>query len=195
MRRALALLLAAVVALACVAAAADARQSRKHRKHRRALHGRVTAKHAGLARGLALPRAAGHDRTRRPDAPAPTPTPTPAPGDPGAPPPPPVPGGSGHSLQARTDDSDPAHLKLLLSATTVLAGDVRIEFNNAFAEDPHDLAVERVDGTGASYSFDELDPGAVRTRTLALTAGTWRLRCTIPTHAERGMAATLAVTR
>jgi hypothetical protein len=31
-------------------------------------------------------------------------------------------------------------------------------------------------------------------RTLALDAGEWRLRCTIPTHVERGMTAALTVT-
>jgi uncharacterized cupredoxin-like copper-binding protein len=75
----------------------------------------------------------------------------------------------------------------------VLPGDVKVEFNNAFAEDPHDLLAERVDGTGASYAFDELGPGEVQSRTVALDAGKWRLRCTIPTHAERGMTATLTV--
>jgi hypothetical protein len=192
--RRVALALAAAIALAGLVAVADAKP-RKPRKHRRALHGRVTAAHAGVPRGLRAPTNPAGGGTRTPGRPTPTPTPAPLPGDPGAPPPPPpVPGGSGHSLQARTNDADPAHLRLLLSATTALAGDVKIEFNNHFAEDPHDLVVERVDGTGPSYSFDELDPGAVQTRTVALDAGSWRLRCTIPTHADRGMKATLAVT-
>jgi uncharacterized cupredoxin-like copper-binding protein len=76
----------------------------------------------------------------------------------------------------------------------VLAGDVKAEFNNAFAEDPHDLLVERTGGSGASYAFPELGPGEVERLTLALDAGQWRLRCTIPTHAERGMTAALTVT-
>jgi hypothetical protein len=195
-RRALALLLAALVVLTAVGPA-EARRGRKHHKHRRALHGHAKAARASLARGLPARGAAVPVGGPGAPAPYPAPAPTPAPGDdpaPPPPPPPPVPGATGHSLQARTDDSDPAHLKLLLSATTVLAGDVRIEFNNAYAEDPHDLVVERADGTGASFAFDELAAGAVRARTVALTAGTWRLRCTIPTHAERGMSATLAVT-
>ena len=96
-------------------------------------------------------------------------------------------------MQARTDDRVAAQLKLVLSRATVLPGDVKVEFNNAFAEDPHDLLVERVDGTGASYRFGALAPGEVERRTLALDAGEWRLLCTIPTHAERGMTAKLTV--
>jgi hypothetical protein len=188
--RRVALALVAAVALAGLAAVADA----KPRKHRRKLHGRVTAVQSGLARGLAprTPPAPAPGGKRTPGEP--TPTPTPSPGDPGTPPPaPPVPVSSGRSLQARTNDADTSHLKLLLSATTVLAGAVKIEFNNHFAQDPHDLVVERVDGSGPSYAFDELDPGAIQTRTVALDAGSWRLRCTIPTHADRGMTATIAV--
>jgi uncharacterized cupredoxin-like copper-binding protein len=62
---------------------------------------------------------------------------------------------------------------------------------DAFAEDPHDLADERA---STSHAFAELQPGEVDRRTLALDAGEWRLRCTIPTHAERGMTAALTVT-
>jgi hypothetical protein len=125
-------------------------------------------------------------------APAPGSSPPAGPdSEPPPPPPPPPPAGSGRSVQARTDDRDPDHLKLLLSRTTVLAGDVKVEFNNAFAEDPHDLVVER---GATSYVFPELGPGEVERRTLALDAGEWRLRCTIPTHAERGMTAALTVT-
>ena len=44
------------------------------------------------------------------------------------------------------------------------------------------------------YSFEELGPGEVERRTVALDAGEWRLPCSIPTHAERGMTAALSVT-
>jgi plastocyanin len=171
--------------------AAKERKLRKRptRKQRRALRGRVTGARAGLrAAGAARPLPATGGAPR-------TPVPVPSPGVETVPPPlaPPPPTGSGRSVQARTDDRTPAQLKLVLSRTTVLPGDVKVEFNNAFAEDPHDLLVERVDGFGEAYSFDELGPGEVARRTLALDAGEWRLLCTIPTHAERGMAATLAV--
>jgi hypothetical protein len=188
-RRAVALLAAAAVLAAALGAAADARP----RRH--ALRGHVRkGKRLGIrgaARKPAPAPASGGLPSQQPSARAPTPTP--APGTTAPPPAPPLPGGSGRSLQARSGDDDPDQLQLVLSVATVLAGDVRIEFNNSFAQDPHDLAVERADGTGARYSFGELDPGQVTTRTLALDAGRWRLFCTIPTHAERGMRATLTV--
>jgi hypothetical protein len=165
-------------------------RGRGGRRSRPVLRGSVRSHLAGLPPGFAA----------APGVSAPAPDAAPdmsAPPDEGAPPPPPPPAppaGSGRSVQARSDDRDPDHLKLILSRTTVLAGDVKIEFNNAFAEDPHDLLVERVGGSGAGYAFPELGPGEVERRTVALDAGEWRLRCTIPTHAERGMTAALTVT-
>jgi hypothetical protein len=185
MRR-LALAIAAAVAVALVAASADARP------RKRALRGHASVKRAALPGAVAV---GGPLRIGSPVAPAPGVTPAPATADP-APPPPPAPApptGTGRSLQARTDDRVASQLALVLSRTTVLAGDVKVEFNNTFAQDPHDLVVERADGTGPEYAFDELGPGEVQRRTLALDAGTWSLSCTIPTHAERGMTAALTV--
>jgi len=179
--RRLALLLVAAVALAAVGGAADARP-------RKRLRGHVVAKRAGLPRA-ARPLPVTGTRAAPPALAA---TPAPSPTDP-PPPPPPLPAGSGRSVQARTDDRTLSELRLVLSRTTVLAGAVKVEFNNAFAQDPHDLLLERADGSGPSYAFDELGPGEIATRSVALDAGTWRLRCTIPTHAERGMTATLGV--
>jgi uncharacterized cupredoxin-like copper-binding protein len=53
-----------------------------------------------------------------------------------------------------------------------------------------------IDGRAAQEEaeFPELGPGEVDRRTLALDAGGSRLRCTNPTHAERGMTAALTVT-
>ena len=170
--------------------AAQRRAAQRRRARRAAVErrGRVESAVAGLPPGFA----AAPLVALSPGAPAPG---SPAPAGPGSPPPPPPPpappAGSGRSVQARTDDRDADHLKLILSRTTVLAGEVKVEFNNAFAEDPHDLQVER---GGTSYKFPELGPGEVDRRTLALDAGEWRLRCTIPTHAERGMTAALTVT-
>jgi hypothetical protein len=169
--------------------AADRSQRRRARGRRakRALRGRAGAVRLGLppGAGFAPP-------LPKPAAPGGAPDPSGPAGEAPPPPPPPAPpAGSGRSVQARTDDRDPDHLKLILSRTTVLAGDVKVEFNNAFAEDPHDLVVERA---SASYAFSELQPGDVERRMVALDAGEWRLRCTIPTHAERGMTAALTVT-
>jgi plastocyanin len=82
---------------------------------------------------------------------------------------------------------------LLLSKTTVSAGNVRVEFNLARAEDPHDLFLVRTDGTGPAYSFDEQPSGAVVAKTLHLTSGKWKLFCALPEHEGKGMRATLTV--
>jgi hypothetical protein len=76
----------------------------------------------------------------------------------------------------------------------VLSGPVRVEFNNAFAEDPHDLHLVRQDGTGPSYAFGTLEAGGIEARTLDLSAGAWQLFCALPEHASRGMTARLSVT-
>jgi plastocyanin len=114
-----------------------------------------------------------------PQAPAPAPG-----GDPTAPLPPSNP----HALQVVSGE-----YFLQLSKSTVSAGDVRVEFNNAFAEDPHDLHLVREDGTGSSYAFGELQSGEVEAKTLDLDAGRWTLFCALPEHATRGMRATLRV--
>jgi plastocyanin len=124
----------------------------------------------------------GPGGTTSPPAPAP---PDPAPGgDPTAPLPPSNP----HALQVVSGE-----YFLQLSKSTVSAGDVRVEFNNAFAEDPHDLHLVREDGTGSSYAFGELQSGEVEAKTLDLDAGRWTLFCALPEHATRGMRATLRV--
>lgn len=83
---------------------------------------------------------------------------------------------------------------LNLSKGTVLSGPVRVEFNNAFAEDPHDLHLVRQDGTGPSYAFGTLKAGGIEARTLDLSSGSWQLFCALPEHASRGMTARLNVT-
>ena len=70
---------------------------------------------------------------------------------------------------------------------------MRVEFNNRTAEDPHDLHLFRTDGTGANYAFGELESGEVEAKTLKLNAGSWRLLCALPEHAELGMSAKLRV--
>ena len=82
---------------------------------------------------------------------------------------------------------------LNLSKAEVLAGDVRVEFNNAYAEDTHDLHVIRKNGDGESYAFGELQAGEVEAKTLNLKAGTWQLFCALPEHAQKGMSANLKV--
>jgi hypothetical protein len=129
-----------------------------------------------------------------PGAPAPQPGPA-APQAPGAPapddpPPPTVPEPPANPFAVQVLSGE---FFLHLSKTEVHAGNVRVEFNNSSAEDPHDLHLFREDGTGSSYSFGELQSGEVEAKTLKLNAGTWRLICALPEHAERGMSANLRV--
>ena len=112
---------------------------------------------------------------------------TPTPDDPDytAPPPDDIP----HALQVVSGE-----FYLNLSKGSVLSGPVRVEFNNAFAEDPHDLHLVRQDGTGPSYAFGTLKAGGIEARTLDLSTGSWQLLCALPEHASRGMTARLKVT-
>ena len=82
---------------------------------------------------------------------------------------------------------------LQLSKAAVSAGDVRVEFNLARAEDPHNLFLVRADGTGPAYSFDEQPSGAVVAQSFSLTRGKWTLFCALPEHEAKGMRATLTV--
>jgi hypothetical protein len=121
-----------------------------------------------------------------PAAPAsPGPTAPTAPDDPG-PTLPDDPSGGGRSVQVQSGE-----FYLRLSRSSVLAGDVRVEFDNSRGEDPHDLKLYR---GSTIYSFDEQPSGGITAKTLHLSTGTWQLFCALPEHAERGMKATLSVT-
>ena len=168
MRRA-ALLLAALLALACAVGAADAEPRKKHRK----LRGKaVAAKVVRLPGALTTIRYFAAGAPERPAAPGP------GGGDPDdpppLPPPPPPPSGSGRAVQVTSDDADPDALRLVLSRTTVLAGTVKMTFNNAFAQDPHNLVLE---GPGEPVIFDELPKGEVAVRSVQLAKGTWKVYC------------------
>ena len=80
-----------------------------------------------------------------------------------------------------------------LSKSTVAAGDVKVEFNLAAAQDPHNLFLVREDGTGSAYAFGESGPGDVTTKTVPLTAGRWILLCSLTGHEAAGMRSTLTV--
>ena len=128
---------------------------------------------------------------------APEPTQPATPAAPGTTAPEPEPGGD---TTAPLPPSNPRALQVLstefslgLSKAEVLAGGVRVEFNNMFAEDPHDLHLVREDGTGDAFSFGELQAGEVEANTLPLTAGRWQLFCALPQHLQRGMSARLRV--
>jgi len=79
---------------------------------------------------------------------------------------------------------------LTLSRPLVGVGEVTIELRN-HGEDPHDLVVER---SGSSVgSWGEIGPGAVSTKKLALSTGSYKLFCSIEGHEQLGMKATLKV--
>jgi plastocyanin len=211
---------AGAAADAAASARKEADRQRKHARTRRCTSKRSKARTATFARPSPL-RSARTDRRARvrrphrlrcapprrrpaeklPAGSAPTaPGTTTAPGAPGSedetapggsdPAPPPLPDtGTG----ARSLSVGAGEFWLTLSKPSVSAGNVRVEFNNRQAEDPHDLHLEREDGTGARYSFGTLDSGEVASRTLALDAGTWSLFCALPEHAEHGMTARLVV--
>jgi hypothetical protein len=116
-------------------------------------------------------------------------------------PPPDTPTSDDPDYTAPPPDDNPHALQVVsgefylnLSKATVLSGPVRVEFNNAFAEDPHDLHLVRQDGTGPSYAFGTLEAGGIEAKTLDLSAGAWQLFCALPEHASRGMTARLSVT-
>ena len=80
----------------------------------------------------------------------------------------------------------------ILSATTLRAGDTIAELNNR-GEDPHDLHISRLDGSG-EVSIPETLPSTYARVRFNTEAGTYRLWCSLPFHAERGMDATFEVT-
>ncbi len=161
------------------------RKARTSKVARRAYRRRCVKKRKPAAKkpGTQAPAAPQGDGPGSPGAPA---TPTPAPTeDPYGPTVPDLPPSNPRALQVISGE-----FFLNLSKPEVLAGDVRVEFNNAYAEDPHDLKLMR--GTEV-HGFDELAAGEVEAKTFDLNAGTWRLFCALDGHAERGMSANLRV--
>jgi len=174
----------------------------------RATHKRAAVKRAAVRRAkrkakrrCAKPKV--KRKAAKPNAPASAPA-TPGSPEPGSPSSPAAPGAGTPEPEPDTTaplpPSNPFAVQIIsgefflqLSKPEVHAGNVRVEFNNSFAEDPHDLHLFRTDGTGASYAFGELQAGEVEAKTLKLNAGAWRLLCALPEHAERGMSAKLRV--
>jgi hypothetical protein len=188
--RRIALLLVAALALVSVAGAADARPRKKHRKRGHAI---VMAKRLpGGLKGIQHGPVSGPGAPGAPAAPGTPITPGGSESEPPPlPPAPPPPTGSGRAVQVTTDDADPEALRLTLSRMTVLAGTVKVTFNNAWAQDPHNLVLE---GPGEPVVFDELAKGEVAARSVPLAAGTWTAYCGLDGHRERGMQAKLTVT-
>ncbi|QEC48178.1 hypothetical protein FSW04_11765 [Baekduia soli] len=195
--------------LGSAVAVADARPDPRAHHARKALraHGRTLATKAGAGRGwipaslLAAtsrpaPTGAAHLAADPAGPTGPTaaaPGPPTAPGDPApdpGPPPPPAAAAVGVQLDDTPD------YRAQLSRASVIAGSVTLQLQNV-GEDPHNLRVVRLDGTGTPVDLPQTAPGASTTRTLALTAGQYYVYCTLTapvSHEAAGMHATLTVT-
>ena len=82
---------------------------------------------------------------------------------------------------------------LTLSRQRIRRGPALIQFLNR-GEDPHDLRIRKI-GRRASIDFPELRPGKLAQIKARLSVGRYRLWCSLPGHAKRGMRATLRVRR
>ncbi|HEX8104512.1 MAG TPA: hypothetical protein VF533_17985 [Solirubrobacteraceae bacterium] len=125
-------------------------------------------------------------------APAPAPAPAALPvSEPVAEPGPPAPTEPAQALPRRVQAVS-REFSLTLSRPAVAAGLVTVEFNNAFAEDPHDLNVAP-EGGGKVVALGTLTAGKVATSRVELAAGRYTLYCSLPGHEQLGMRATLSV--
>jgi len=82
---------------------------------------------------------------------------------------------------------------LTLSRQSVLRGPAVIQLVNR-GEDPHDLRLRRIGGSRA-VSLAETRSGRLTQRDVRLLSGRYRLWCSLPGHAARGMRAQLRVRR
>jgi hypothetical protein len=82
--------------------------------------------------------------------------------------------------------------RLSLSRPLVNSGSVTLELRNK-GEDPHDLVVTPDGQTTPVLSFPETDPGVYRASAANLSAGRYRLVCSLPGHEALGMSAVLRV--
>ncbi|MET0559341.1 MAG: hypothetical protein ABW065_11800 [Solirubrobacterales bacterium] len=85
-----------------------------------------------------------------------------------------------------------AEYSYTLSRLTLAAGDDTIELDNR-GQDAHNLNLQLVGGTEAPLEIAETESLQRRTAHFTLQPGTYRLWCSLPTHDEEGMHATLVV--
>lgn len=183
------LVLLAALLLAAPAVDAMPRQTKKQCLKAARHHRSKAKRRKARKRCLRAHRKVVRPAPTAPPAPAPAPTGSPLPAppdDPGGPTLPDDPADNPRAVQVTSGE-----YFLNLSKHEVLSGDVRVEFNNTLAEDPHDLKLSH--GSDL-YGFDELPAGEVKAQKFHLTPGTWQLFCALPEHASRGMTATLTVT-
>lgn len=117
--------------------------------------------------------------TPKPGAtPVPTPDPTPTPAPPGT-----------YPTRTNVDLTDIREWSVRPSYRILAAGPIDFNVNNR-GEDDHNLTVR--DGTRDLGKID-LAPGDTGTLTVELGLGTYTLYCSLPTHEEAGMKATISV--
>jgi len=171
--------LLATACLLLVAAAApgmaDAAKRGKRCKHR--AHGCAVLKRVKLREPL----------SERLTAPAPGALP----GDPSA-----GGGGSGESgstPMASSVSVSAREFSFTLSRPLVGAGSVRVELRN-LGEDPHNLVISPADDSHTPLvSWADTGPGISAHKWVTLSAGTYRLWCSLLDHEQRGMAVDLVV--
>lgn len=79
-----------------------------------------------------------------------------------------------------------------LTRQSIKSGDTIVELNNR-GEDEHDLHLQRLEG-GPEFKIDDTAPLSYNRLRFTTEAGTYRLWCSLPEHAERGMDTTVQVT-
>ncbi len=82
---------------------------------------------------------------------------------------------------------------LTLSRTSLVAGVAGVELQN-FGEDAHNLRIERADSSGTPLDVPLAETGERKKASGTLTAGDYRVYCTLPGHDAQGMHARLTVT-
>jgi hypothetical protein len=80
----------------------------------------------------------------------------------------------------------------VLSRPTVKAGAVTIELNNR-GEDPHNLNIRKEGEEGVAFELPETGSLQRSVAGFELSAGSYRLWCSLPEHEEKGMYTTLQV--
>jgi plastocyanin len=86
-----------------------------------------------------------------------------------------------------------SEFKFVLSRPALAAGEAIVELDNQ-GEDPHNLNLQLADGEGPEFQVGEVGSQKRSAQRFTLTAGTYRLWCSIPGHEELGMKALLTVT-
>ena len=155
-------------------------------------HRRCVARKPASKRAAAKPKPA----VRKPAPVSPTAPGTPAPValppvGPSSPPVPVVPTQPAARLQATAQDlSTP--WSITLSHASITAGPAIIELRN-LGQDAHNLHIRPAAGGADVFAFPTVESGRFDDEHLTLAAGSYTLYCSLPSHEDLGMKATLVV--